>query len=134
MNYPFNIEFVIFDENKEVSVSQKETRKQLIWENLRYIIKKAFNDDIHYNFLDRVEASVSSNDKKKQLRLSIDTLHIESKKYQHSIHFNQKHSSSKEYFTMEELKHISSKIKIGLEDFLHYEIDEPIFYIKMDEL
>ena len=47
MNYPFNIEFVIFDENKEVSVSQKETRKQLIWENLRYIIKKAFNDDIH---------------------------------------------------------------------------------------
>jgi hypothetical protein len=132
MNYPFNIEFVIFDENKEVSVSQKETRKQLIRENLRYITKKAFNDDIHYNFLDRVEASVSSNDK--QLRLSIDTLHIESKKYQHSIHFNQNHSSSKEYFTMEELKHISSKIKIGLEDFLHYEIDEPIFYIKMDEL
>jgi hypothetical protein len=35
---------------------------------------------------------------------------------------------------MEELKHISRKIKIGLEEFLHYEIDEPIFYIKMDEL
>lgn len=84
MNYPFNIEFVIFDENKEVSVSQKETRKQLIWENLRFIIKKVFNDDDYYNFLDRVEASVSSND-----------------------------------------------IKIGLEEFLHYEINESVFYIEM---
>jgi hypothetical protein len=134
MNYPFNIEFIIFDENKEVSQKQKETRKQLIWDNLRYIIKEVFNDDDHYIFLDRVEASVSSNDEKKQLRLSIDTLHIESKKYQHSIHFNQNHCSSKEYFTMKELKYISGKIKNGLEEFLHYKIDEPIFYIKMDEL
>jgi hypothetical protein len=68
------------------------------------------------------------------LRLSIDTLHLESKKYQHSINFNQNHSSSKEYFTMEELKYISSKIKIGLQIFLHYEIDEPIIYIQTNEL
>jgi hypothetical protein len=134
MNYPFKIEFIVFDENKELSQKQKEIKKQIIWDELRVIIKNVFNNDNNYKWLDRMEASVSSNDEKKQLRLSIDTLHVESKKYQHSIFFNQNHSCSKEYFTMEELKYISGKIKNGLEDFLHYKIDEPIIYIEMDEL
>lgn len=134
MNCPFNVKFAIFDENKETTKKQTELRKKLIWDDMRNIIKNSFDNDDNYKWLDRVEASVSSNDEKKQLRLSIDTFHIESKKYQHSIYFNQKHSCSKEYFTIEELKYISSKIKFGLEVFLHYEIDEPIFYIEMDEL
>jgi hypothetical protein len=134
MNFPFNVKFAIFDENKEITKNQTELRKKLIWDDLRNIIKEIFNNDNNYKWLDRTEASVSSNDEKKQLRLSICGSKIEGKKYQHSIHFNQNHTASKEYFTMEELKYISGKIKNGLEDFLHYEIDEPIIYINMDEL
>lgn len=134
MNYPFNIEFVIFDENKEITKNQTKLKKKLIWDDLRDIIKEIFNNDNNYKWLDRIEAAVSSNDEKRQLRLPICTSKIECKKYQHSIHFNQNHTASKEYFTMEELKYISGKIKNGLEVFLHYEINEPIIYINVDEL
>ena len=122
MNYPFNIKFEIFDENKETTKKQRELRKKLIKDDMINIIKSLFDNDDNYKWLDRVEASVSSNDKKKQLRLSIDTFHIENKNYQHSIHFNQQHSCSKEYFSIDELKYISSKIKFGLESFLHYKV------------
>jgi hypothetical protein len=64
MTFPFNIQFVIFDENKELSKNQKELRKTLLWDNLRGIIKELFNNDVNIKWLDRVEASVSSNDEK----------------------------------------------------------------------
>jgi len=132
MNLPFNIKFTIFDENKPISKTQEKLKETIIWENLRDIIKELFNTDDNFKFLDRAEASVCSIDENKQLRLRLDTNNL--KKYQHSLHFHQKHSGSKEYFTIEELKYISYKIKNGLEDFLHYEIDEPIIYINIDEL
>jgi hypothetical protein len=130
MNIPFNIKFVLFDESKEVSQNEKEIRKNLIYNNFRYIIKEVFDNDANYKWLDRTEASVSSIDENKQLRLRFDTLHNENKKYQYSLHFHQIHTGSKEYFTIEELKYISDKIKIGLETFLHYEIDFPTIYIE----
>lgn len=132
MNLPFNIKFVIFDENKPISKTQEKLKETIIWENLRDIIKELFNTDDNFKFLDRAEASVCSIDENKQLRLRLDTNIL--KKYQHSLHFHQKHSGSKEYFTIEELKYISNRIKNGLEEFLHYEIDEPIIYINIDEL
>jgi hypothetical protein len=134
MTFPFNIKIVIFDENKELLKKQKEIRKELIMDNMRYIFKELFNKDTNYKWLDRMEASVSSIDENKQLRLRFDTSHNENKKYQYSLHFHQKHTGSKEYFTIEELKYISDKIKIGLETFLHYEIDEPIIYIQTNEI
>ena len=132
MNYRFKIKFTIFEECKEVSQKQKEIKKELMWDKLRVIIRDVFNNDNNYKWLNRAEASVSSNDETKQLRLSIDSALIESVIEPHSIIFNQYHSSGT--FTMEELKYISVKIKNGLENFLHYEINDPIFYLELDEL
>ena len=97
-------------------------------------MKELFENDEKYKWLNRAEPAISSFDEKKQLRLSFDTPHEKCKKYQHSIHFNQYHSTVNEYFTMEELKYITDKIKLGLEEYLHYEIDNPIIYIETDEL
>ena len=102
MNIPFKLKFVIFDEDKEVSAKQKEIRKQLILgDGFKDIIKNAFSNDAGYKFLNRCEASISSVDEQKQLRMSIWTPHLICKKYQHSIHFNQDHSSSKLYFSID---------------------------------
>ena len=135
MSYPFNIKFVIFDENKDVSKKQKELRHSMIFEDtLKKILKEAFINDEHYKFLERAEPSMSSIDEKKQLRLRFNTVHFEFKQHQHSLHFHQLHSSSQEYFNLEELKIISEKIKNELETFLHYQIDEPIIYIDISYL
>ena len=95
-------------------------------------MKESFINDEHYKFLERAEPSISSIDEKKQLRLRFNTDHFEFK--QHSLHFHQLHSSSQEYFNLEELKIISEKIKNELETFLHYQIDEPIIYIDISYL
>jgi hypothetical protein len=121
MNYPFKIKFIIVDENKELTI------KQNLLKHFRQILKELFNNDQNYKFLDRVEASVSSIDENKQLRLTMDIHHNF-----HSLIFHQRHSSVKEYFKIEELKYISEKIQIGLEDFLRYKIDSPIIYIETD--
>ena len=65
--------------------------------------------------------------------MRFDTPHIEFNQYQNSLHFEQTHSAFKKYFTIEELKYISNRIKIGLEDYLHYKIDNPIIYIEVDD-
>ena len=133
MNLPFNIKFVIFNENEDTSKIQYEIRKSMITGDvLRNMLKNTFNDDSNYKFLNRFEPSVSSIDEKKQLRLKMDnTPRGVSRQYQHSLHFHQRHSCSKEYFTIDELKYISHKIKIELEDFLCCEIDDPIIYIEI---
>jgi len=98
MNLSFNIKFTIFDENKLISKTQEKLKKTTIWEYLRDIIKELFNIDDNLKFLDRAEAYVCSIDENKQLRLRLDTQNL--KKYQHSLHFHQEHSGSKDYFTI----------------------------------
>jgi hypothetical protein len=135
MNYRFNIKFVIFNEEENLSKIQEEIKESMIMgELLIDILKNEFNDDMNYKLLERAECAISSINDQKQLRLWWDTCHIKMKKYKHSLHFNQHHSFSGEYFTIEELKYISQKIKKGLEEFLHYEIDEPIIYIEICDL
>ena len=134
MEYSFNVKFIIFDENKQVTDTQKTLRKMIIYDDLREILKKVFKNDENYKFLDRVEASVSSIDENKQLRLRFDTHHINSNQYHHSLHFDQTHSCCKKNFTIEELKYITNRIKIGLEDYLNYKIDNPTIYIEVDDL
>ena len=56
------------------------------------------------------------------------------KQYQHSIHFNQSHSSCNEYFSIEELIIISDEINSELEKYLHYNINSPIIYIETDDI
>jgi hypothetical protein len=135
MSYPFKVKFVIFDENKKVSITQQGVRRDLLWNNsLRDIIRKVFENDGNYKWLDRVEAAVSSIDEQKQLRVTVDSPHLDWAEYQHYIYFNQYQSHSNNYFTMEELKYISIRIKYGLEEYLGYEIDEPIIYIEAGDL
>ena len=134
---PFNIKFTIFDENKHLTQKQIKIRNNLIDMNnidndIKKILKNSIIDFNEYKFLDRVEPSISSIDEKKQLRMKFS--YIVNNKYLHSLHFSQKHSQCKEYFSIEELKNISNRIKNELEEYLHYEIDTPILYIETDDL
>jgi len=141
MSLPFNIKFTIFDENKPLTQKQINIRNNLIDSNnidndMKKILKNIINlysyTSFDFKFLDRIEPSISSIDEKKQLRMNLTFLLNE--KYPHSLHFSQKHSQSKEYFSLEELKNISNRIKNELEEYLHYEIDTPILYIEIDDL
>lgn len=132
MNYRFKVEFIIFYKNKKVSKKQKELKKLITYGKvINYILKDEFKDDLNYKYLDREEASISSMDETKQLRLMFDNFLEE---YSHSLYFHQNHSSASQCFTFEELKYISMKIKNRLEIYLKYEIDEPIIYISVNEL
>jgi hypothetical protein len=128
----FNIKFTIFDENKPLTKKQIQLRNKLVDMNnndndMKKILKYAITGLNDYKFLDRVEPSICSVDEKKQLRLSF----WHSDQCKHSLHFNQRHSSCKEYFSIEELKNISNRIKNELEEYLHYEIDT-ILYIELE--
>jgi len=57
-----------------------------------------------------------------------------SDQYEYSLYFNQRHSSCKEYLSIEELKNISTRIKNELDEYLHYDIGMPILYIELDDL
>lgn len=136
MNIPFNIKFTIFDEDKPLTQDQIKIRNKLIdTKNIDNDMKKILKNTINsysypsfdFSFLDRVEPSISSIDEKKQLRLTPNT-------NQYSLHFNQHHSQCKEYFSIEELKNISNRIKNELQEYLHYEIDTPILYVETDDL
>ena len=139
MRTRFNIQFVIFDEDKNEDVYSMHMHSHIFENMLTNRLKEAFINDEHYKFLEtpcpmRV---LSSIDEKKQLRLRFSEdyyVHFDFKRHQHSLHFQQLHSNSQEYFNLEELKIISAKIKKELETFLHYQIDEPIIYIDISYL
>ena len=135
-NMRFNIKFTIFSGNKGPTKEQiKIIIANLTDENnfdndLKKILKYSIADLTNYKFLDRCEPAISSIDERKQLRLTW----MRPNKYQHSLHFNQLHSQSKEYFSIEELKIVANRIKTELEEYLQLEIDTPILYIAIDEV
>lgn len=130
-NIPFNIKFTIFDESKTLSTKQIKIMKSLVDDNdLKEILKHAISDFPDYKFLNRCEPAISTIDEKKQLRYSW----IQPNTYKHSLHFNQYHSTCKEYFTIEEIKTISNRVKTELEEYLHFEIDTPLLYLEVDAL
>ena len=136
MNIPFKIKFTIFDETKPLTKKQIKIKNNLIdmkndMNDMKKILKNVISGLNDVKFLDRFEPSICSLDEKKQLRMSFC---YQDKKYQHSIHFNQDHSLCKEYFSIEELKNISNKINIELEEYLHTDIWIPILYIEIDDL
>jgi hypothetical protein len=120
-NLPYRIKFTIFNPSKKLTKKQKDIKYDMIMEDsLKIILQTVF---------DRAEPSICSINEKKQLRLSCGTYYLTGEEHQHYLHFNQ--SSSFEYFTIEELRCISYKIKNGLEEFLHHEIDTPVLYIEL---
>lgn len=136
MSYPFNLKFVIFNESEDVSQEQKDIKKHMIISgNLKNILENSFRNDTQYKLLEGNRLIISSVDEKKQLRMVISINHLLSiGSYKHSIDFHQGHCQYKEYFSLEELKYISQKIKNGLEEYLSYEIDESILYIDVNHL
>lgn len=118
MNIPFNIKFLIFDENKPVTKNQLKIINKLIDMNnidndMKKILKNSITGLDQYKFLDRLEPSICSLDEKKQLRMSFTMYNGD--KNQHSIYFNQQHSQCIEYFSIEELTNISNRIKNEIE-------------------
>jgi hypothetical protein len=130
MNMQFNIKFTIFDENQPLTKKQIQIRNNLSNDDMKQILKNAIIGLNDYKFLDRVEPSISSIDETKQLRLAWS----QSDQYKYSLYFNQRHSCCKEYFSIEELKNISNRIKNELDEYLHYDIGMPILYIELDDL
>ena len=131
MIYPFNIKFIIFDENKDLTSKQKNVRMNLVDVDMRKILEYAISELNEYKLLDRAEPAISSIDEKKQLRLELECgTPIRAK--QHSLIFRQHHSQ--EFLSIEELKTISNKIKNEIEEYLHYSIDSLIFLELENEL
>lgn len=130
MHHKFKVKFIIFDPIKKLSKKQQDLRHSMMCEDiLNDILKDEFKDDLNYKYLDRAEASISSIDETKQLRLMLNYF-VPDNDYSLCFHQN----SGLQYFTFEELKYISMKIKNRLEIYLKYEIDVPIIYISADEL
>jgi hypothetical protein len=135
MSYPFSVEFNIFYKNmvidkKAIDIMNKlktgfHTKDSILKRIISYSVE---NLGTKYKLFDRLEPSISSIDEKKQLRLAID---IDKLKYNNSIYFNQ---TGSEYFTIEELKDISQKVKEELEEYLRFEIFEPIIYIETNRV
>jgi hypothetical protein len=135
MSYPFGVEFNIFYKNmvidqKAIDIMNKlktgfHMKDCILKRIISYSVE---NLDHKYKLFERVEPSISSIDEKKQLRLAID---IDKLKYNNSIYFNQ---TGSEYFTIEELKDISQKVKGELEEYLRFEIFEPIIYIETNRV
>lgn len=131
---PFRVEFVIIYnyQYKSLTVKQKQMKYQMLMGNILHdIFKTIFQNDARFKYLERSEPAISSLDETKQLRLVFDTLHLESWRHQRSLHFHQ--SNGSQYMSMEELTYVTYKMKKGLEEFLHYEIDEPILYVHLQE-
>jgi hypothetical protein len=133
MSYPFSVEFNIFYKNmvidqKAIDIMNKlktgfHMKDCILKRIISYSVE---NLDNKYKLFERAEPSISSIDEKKQLRLAIDKL-----EYKNSIYFNQ---TGSEYFTIEELKDISQKVKEELEEYLRFEIFEPIIYIETNRV
>ena len=132
MNIPFNIKFTIFDENKPLTKPQIVIMQNLVdaFDNdLKKILKYSITDLPDFKFLDRCEPAISNIDETKQLRLTWTHQNT----YKHSLHFNQCHELCTEYFSIEELKNISNRIKTELEEYLHHEI-YTVLYVDVDSL
>lgn len=125
MNENFSLEFIIF--RGELSKKQKDIYDKLIWssDDFKLILSNLEINNI--KLLDRYEPSISSLDEKKQLRLDISG----PTRSDYRIIFTQEHSSSKEYFSIDELKIISKKIKDELVEYLGYDFYDPILFLEI---
>ena len=134
MSYPFSVKFRIFYDyhltKKDVNLRQKICKE---FHSIFKVIVEDFSDK--YKYLDRFEPSLCSLDEKKQLRMNFSSMLNQDKTQSCYIIFHQHHSCCQEYFGLDELKLISQRIKKELEDnYLPYEIDEPVLFIRADDI
>ncbi len=132
-NYPFEIEFILFNKNVPITQKQKELRNELIGK-LKIIIEISMEKFRNYKLLNRAEPSISTQDERKQLRFSWDTSHLKCDKYIHSLYFHQRHSASIEYFTMDELKEIAESLNKQFGCYLGYDLDPPVISVNTSQI
>lgn len=132
-NCPFEIEFILFNKNVPITQKQKKVRNKLI-ENLKLILEISMEKFGNYKLLNRAEPSISTQDERKQLRFSWDTVHLECDKYIHSLYFHQRHGACIEYFTIEELKEIAESIQRQIGCYLGYDLDPPVISINTSQI
>lgn len=134
MNYSFSVKFKIF---YSYPLTKKELNlRQKLCEDFHSILKTIVADlSDKYKYLERCEPSISSLDEKKQLRMDFSSMFNQDNTESCYIRFDQKHSCCKEYFSLEELKVLCQRIKKELEEnYLPYEINEPILFIYTDDI
>ena len=132
-NYPFEIEFILFNKNLPITQKQKKLRNELI-EKLKLILEISMEKFRNYKLLDRSEPTISTQDEKKQLRFSWDTAHLKYDKYIHSLYFHQRHSACIEYFTMDELKEIAESLQKQLGCYLGYDLAPPVISVNTSQI
>jgi hypothetical protein len=133
MNYSFSVKFKIFYSypltKKDLNLREKLCEE---FHNIFKTIVTEFSDK--YKYLERCEPSISSLDERKQLRMDFTSMLNQDKTQSCYLIFDQKQSYG-EYFSLEELKTICQRIKQELEEnYLPYEIQEPMLFIHTDDI
>jgi hypothetical protein len=148
MNYPFRLKFMIIDIEKTKPKNksffnlfiknEKSQINTLIDISIHNLLKNTFEKDKYFYYIYTNESIISSKDNKNQLRIYWSSPYspyiFNFKKYLHVLHFYQILNDDNEYFSIEELKYISLKIKYAISQYLGYEIPNPIMYIDIEHL
>jgi len=133
MNYSFSVKFKIF---YHYPLTTKELKlREILCEDFHTILKTIVEDfSDKYKYLERCEPSISSLDEKKQLRMDFCSMLNQDETQSCYLIFDQKQSHG-EYFSLEELKVICQRIKQQLEEnYLPYDIQEPMLFIHTDDI
>lgn len=132
-NLKFSVKFKIFH---KFPLNKKEVgKRQKLCEDFHDILKNVAEEfPDKYKYLPRCEPSLCSLDEHKQLRMDFCSMLNQDIMESRYIIFDQRHSCCKEYFSLEELKEICKTIKQEIENYLHYEIDEPILFVHIDDI
>lgn len=128
-NYPFDIEITLFDKNYGLTDEMLSIREKLTKKDIYKILEDSisiFNGKYKILLSKSNLPVISTDDNTKQLSLSIPNIDLP--KYKYSLYFIQKHSNP-EYFSISELKEVIDSIRIHLETYLEYEIDDPIIFL-----
>lgn len=117
---PFRIEFRLLDCEIELLQPQQTIAYLSVLRELKQLVSAAVQDlGVNYTTLDRVEAVIANADFTKQLREDEDFNKVRETKI---LIFDQRHPTSTEYFTLQELLQIAKVLRRHLEQHLQYSI------------
>lgn len=119
----FKLEFRIFEENKKLSYSEFQLKKNLR-DDLHKIIEDVFKDDQEIKYLPKPETTIYyCKGKYKYPRLSSSGVLEDN----HCLYFKQiKHH---DYFSFDKIRITGEKIKLGLEKYLGFGVEMTVVEI-----
>jgi hypothetical protein len=132
ITYPFDIEIILFNKNDDFTPETIVVRDKLLNKDIYEVIQIAI-DNLQNKYKVKISNNkvpiILSHDEKKELTLlSLPNSLIDLPKYKYSLYFVQKQLNN-QYFTISELKEITDKLKDVFEEYLGYEIDDPIIFL-----